>query len=256
MIQFGTGQDFETGAECAAFRIVGCVDQAGGTSLDDRPGAHGARLQRYVKRRFREAIIFQLSGGFAKNHNLGVGSRVAVSNCAVAAASQHFVSINKHGANRHFTSLRARPRFFQGQLHEFLIGHLFPTENITLSPLLNCSRDCVCQLAPRILDIRALAKETVNMKELLARLFQVDVLKSMGVTFRTQHPANVYTEQYPLERPMVAERYRGAPRLNNHPESGETLCNCCNLWAVACPENLLVARSARDDDACREVLWR
>ena len=78
-------------------------------------------------------------------------------------------------------------------------------------------------LAPRILDIRALAKETVNMKELIGRLFQMDVLKGMGVTFRTQHPDNVYTEQYPLERPMVAERYRGAPRLNNHPESGETL---------------------------------
>jgi len=56
------------------------------------------------------------------------------------------------------------------------------------------------------------------MKELLARLFQVDVLKGMGVTFRTQHPANVYTEQYPLERPMVAERYRGAPRLTIIPK--------------------------------------
>jgi NADH-quinone oxidoreductase subunit I len=44
------------------------------------------------------------------------------------------------------------------------------------------------------------------MKELIGRLFQMDVLKGMGVTFRTQHPGNVYTEQYPLERPMVAER--------------------------------------------------
>jgi NADH-quinone oxidoreductase subunit I len=77
------------------------------------------------------------------------------------------------------------------------------------------------------------------MKELIGRLFQVDVLKGMGVTFRTQHPANVYTEQYPLERLMVAERYRGAPQLNNHPKSGETLCISCNLFALACPTDAL-----------------
>jgi NADH-quinone oxidoreductase subunit I len=99
-----------------------------------------------------------------------------------------------------------------------------------------------------------MAKETVNMKELIGRIFQVDVLKGMGVTFRTQHPSNVYTEQYPLERPMVAERYRGAPRLNNHPESGETLCISCNLCALACPENLIVVGWERDDSTRRKVL--
>jgi NADH-quinone oxidoreductase subunit I len=76
------------------------------------------------------------------------------------------------------------------------------------------------------------------MKELIGRLLQVDVLKGLGVTFRTQHP-NIYTEQYPLKRAMVAERYRGALRLNNHPESGETLCISCNLCALACPTDAL-----------------
>ena len=52
------------------------------------------------------------------------------------------------------------------------------------------------------------------MKDLLRRLFLVDLLKGMWLTFRYQAPKNIYTEQYPLERPMVAERYRGAPRLN------------------------------------------
>src|SRR5882672_10407580 len=78
------------------------------------------------------------------------------------------------------------------------------------------------------------------MRELLERLFQVDFLKGLAVTFRTQNPKNIVTEQYPLERPMVAERYRGAPRLNNNPETGETLCIGCNLCALACPENLIV----------------
>ncbi len=31
-----------------------------------------------------------------------------------------------------------------------------------------------------------------------------------------------------------------APRLNNNPETGETLCIACNLCSLACPENLIV----------------
>ena len=37
------------------------------------------------------------------------------------------------------------------------------------------------------------------MKELIGRLFQVDVLTGMGVTFRAQHSANPWTQQYSLE---------------------------------------------------------
>lgn len=92
------------------------------------------------------------------------------------------------------------------------------------------------------------------MKELLSRLLQVDILKGLAVTFRYQHPKNIYTEQYPQERPMVAERYRGAPRLNKNPETGETLCISCNLCALACPENLIVVGWERDDATRRKVL--
>jgi NADH-quinone oxidoreductase subunit I len=92
------------------------------------------------------------------------------------------------------------------------------------------------------------------MRELLERLFQVDFLKGLAVTFRAQNPKNIVTEQYPLERPMVAERYRGAPRLNNYPETGETLCISCNLCALACPENLIVVGWERGDATRRKVL--
>ena len=89
------------------------------------------------------------------------------------------------------------------------------------------------------------------MRELLERLFQIDFIKGLAVTFRMQNPKEIVTEQYPLERPMVAERYRGAPRLNNNPETGETLCiGCyftydtsrfmfCGLFEVACPVDAL-----------------
>ncbi len=58
----------------------------------------------------------------------------------------------------------------------------------------------------------------------------------------------IYTEQYPAERPKVAKEHdRGAPRLNINPDNGETLCIACNLCALACPENLIVVTSERNE---------
>src|ERR1019366_1537344 len=92
------------------------------------------------------------------------------------------------------------------------------------------------------------------MNELLRRVFMVDFIKGMLLTFSYQNPKKIYTEQYPQERPMVAERYRGAPRLNINPETGETLCISCDLCSVACPENLIVVTSVRDEKTRRKVL--
>jgi NADH-quinone oxidoreductase subunit I len=92
------------------------------------------------------------------------------------------------------------------------------------------------------------------LRDLLRSVFFGDFWDGMKLTFRYQHPKNIYTEQYPLERPMVAERYRGAPRLNINPDTGETLCISCNLCALACPENLIVVGWQRDEATRRKVL--
>ena len=92
------------------------------------------------------------------------------------------------------------------------------------------------------------------MRKFLRTIFLVDLLEGLWVTFRYQHPKNICTEQYPLQRPKVAERYRGAPRLNNNPETGETLCIACNLCALACPENLIVVGSERNEKTRRKEL--
>lgn len=85
------------------------------------------------------------------------------------------------------------------------------------------------------------------MNKLFRKIFLIDLVRGLWVTFRNQKPAYIYTEQYPQERPAVSERFRGAPRLNIHPESGETLCISCNLCAIACPENLIVVGWQRDE---------
>ena len=43
------------------------------------------------------------------------------------------------------------------------------------------------------------------------------------LTFSYQRPSKNYTEQYPKERPKIAERFRGAPRLNNDPDNGRNV---------------------------------
>ena len=83
-------------------------------------------------------------------------------------------------------------------------------------------------------------------QSLLHRLLLIDLIKGLLVTFRHQSPRKNYTEQYPKVRPRVAERYRGAPRLNNDPETGQTLCIACNLCALACPEYCIEVGWERD----------
>ena len=94
----------------------------------------------------------------------------------------------------------------------------------------------------------------MSIKELARKVFLVDLIKGLAVTFMYQGPKSVYTEQYPLERPQVAERYRGAPRLNVNPDSNETLCIACDLCALACPEHLIVVTSERNPATRRKEL--
>ena len=80
----------------------------------------------------------------------------------------------------------------------------------------------------------------------LKKIFFVDLIKGLFLTFSYQRPSLNYTEQYPKVRPKVAERFRGAPRLNNDPDTGETLCIACNLCALACPEHCIEVGWERD----------
>jgi len=94
----------------------------------------------------------------------------------------------------------------------------------------------------------------MGMPSLLRKVFMVDLLQGLRVTFRYQDPKEIYTEQYPLERPQVAERYRGAPRLNVNPDTDETMCIACDLCALACPEHLIVVSSERNEKTRRKEL--
>src|SRR5258708_2792861 len=107
-------------------------------------------------------------------------------------------------------------------------------------------------LAPAL--AKCYSEAVMGMKSLLRKVFLLDLLQGLKVTFRYQDPKEIYTEQYPMERPQVAERYRGAPRLNVNPDTDETMCIACDLCAVACPENLIVVSSERNEHTRRKEL--
>jgi NADH-quinone oxidoreductase subunit I len=88
----------------------------------------------------------------------------------------------------------------------------------------------------------------------LRKVLFLDLIKGLRVTWRYQDPNEIYTEQYPLQRPNIAERYRGAPRLNVNPDNQETMCIACDLCALACPENLIVVGSVRNPATKRKEL--
>src|SRR2546421_13100390 len=94
----------------------------------------------------------------------------------------------------------------------------------------------------------------MGMPNLLRKIFMVDLIKGLSVFFNDQAPNEIYTEQYPLQRPQVAERYRGAPRLNVNADTDETLCIACDLCALACPEHLIVVTSERNAETRRKEL--
>jgi len=88
----------------------------------------------------------------------------------------------------------------------------------------------------------------------LNKVLLVDLFRRLWATFQNQSPKYICIEQYPTERPRIAERYRGAPRLNVNPDTNETLCISCNLCALACPENLIVVTSVRNEQTRRKDL--
>ena len=132
VIELGTGEQFEAGAESAAFWVVGCIDQARDARLDDGSGAHGARFEGNVKSGFCETVVCKFFSGFPNDHDLGVRGRVAIADGAVAATRKNFPAVDKDGADGNFARFGTCSGLFQRDLHEFRIVHRCVVENITL----------------------------------------------------------------------------------------------------------------------------
>ncbi len=118
MVEARVREDIETGADGAAFGIIGAVDQTWDTRLDDGACAHATGLDGDVKRGVGEAVVAKNTCSFAKDNNFGVGRRVVVANRAVAGTGENLAVMDKHGTDWDFAGGSCVARFGKSLLHE------------------------------------------------------------------------------------------------------------------------------------------
>ena len=94
----------------------------------------------------------------------------------------------------------------------------------------------------------------MSLTAFLRRFLLVDFFEGMAVTFRSQAPKELVTEQYPLQRPKIADAYRGQPRLEVDPETGKTKCIACGLCVTACPEKLIKVEGEKNPETKKKEM--
>ena len=72
----------------------------------------------------------------------------------------------------------------------------------------------------------------------LRQLLLTELLAGMWITLKNFFRPHV-TLEYPREKPALAPRFRGMPRLRYHPETGEELCVGCLLCEKICPDDCI-----------------
>lgn len=123
MVESRGVEDLHAGSYSAAFGLVGAVNQAGDARLHERSGAHGARLDGYVKRSADEAMIAGLMGSLAQSHHFRMSGRVAVGDGAIARSGENPVVHDDQGSNRDFSAQRGSFRLHDREVHVFEVVH-------------------------------------------------------------------------------------------------------------------------------------
>jgi NADH-quinone oxidoreductase subunit I len=76
-----------------------------------------------------------------------------------------------------------------------------------------------------------------------------ELLVGLGVTFKKMFEKPV-TIQYPEEKPVIPERYRGRIVLTRDP-SGEERCVACYLCSAVCPVDCITIQATEREDGRR-----
>ncbi len=79
---------------------------------------------------------------------------------------------------------------------------------------------------------------------LLKRILLLDLMRGLHVTLKNQMRPHT-TIEYPRERPDLKERFRGFPKLRNHPETGEELCIACGQCSTICPTECITVEAEK-----------
>ncbi len=89
------------------------------------------------------------------------------------------------------------------------------------------------------------------MQSFFKTLFLPELMKGMGVTFRTMLRTPI-TVQYPEEKAPQSPRFRGLHALRRYANGGER-CIACKLCEAVCPALAITIRSDQRDDGTRRT---
>ncbi len=129
MVEARVGEDFEAGANGAAFGIVGAVDEARDTGLDDGARTHAARLDGNKEGCISKAVVPKKAGGFAQGDDFGVGGGVAIADGAIASTGEDFAVVDDHGADGDFAGCSRYACLRERLLHELDVRFHLRREN-------------------------------------------------------------------------------------------------------------------------------
>jgi hypothetical protein len=96
--------DAETADHAACPLIRRTVNQTSHSSLNERSGAHRARLDGRVNIDSGEPVVAKFTGRFAEGDDFRMGCGIAVGASAIAGEGDEFVFADDARANRHFAA--------------------------------------------------------------------------------------------------------------------------------------------------------
>jgi hypothetical protein len=122
MIQAGVIYHLQNGMDGPCLWIVGTIHQAAEAGMHGSSRAHGARLNCNKQFAATEAVITEVSSGFAQRHNFGMGGGIGVGEIAIPTASNDAVFADDHGSDGDFAGIEGALGAEQGLLHPEFVG--------------------------------------------------------------------------------------------------------------------------------------
>jgi hypothetical protein len=113
--------DAESAGYAACSIIRRSINQASDSSLDERAGAHCARLNRRVNVHSGEPVIAEFTGSFAEGDDFRMGCGIAVGASAIAGEGDKFVFADDARADWHFAACLSFASCAQGLPHPTLV---------------------------------------------------------------------------------------------------------------------------------------
>ncbi len=111
MIELRMVQDRKNGAARASLGVARPKDHAPHARLDNRPGAHCARLDCNIEGAVRKAVVRKLPPRPAQREDFRVRGRIIQMNRPIVGARDHAPVLYNDGAHRHFSLLKSAPSF-------------------------------------------------------------------------------------------------------------------------------------------------